>query len=154
VASHPNLLFALRVLPAAGSLVVVFLVAAPAFWIFEPYETVESISPGMAITAAVTTMGIAFVLFQAARMLVFHRRLTAQWTRSARPLQLEGIPISAYRLDSEFPLLAIAGIFRPRLLVANRLLESMSREQLAAALAHESGHLAARDNLRRFLLCM
>lgn len=151
---YPNLLFAIRVFPVVASLALVLFVAVPAYWTFEPYETRESVSPGLAVAAATAIVGIGLALYRVARMAALSRRLTKEWIRAATPLRLEGLPIAAYRLEHEFPLLAITGIMHPRLFVANRLLESLSREQMAAALAHELGHLAARDNLRRFLLCL
>ena len=39
-----------------------------------------------------------------------------------------------------------------RLFVASHVLDSLSEDEVLAAVAHERGHLAARDNLKRMLL--
>ena len=46
----------------------------------------------------------------------------------------------------------MVGTLRPRLFIAERVLESLTQEELMAAIAHECGHLAARDNLKRTLI--
>jgi Zn-dependent protease with chaperone function len=45
--------------------------------------------------------------------------------------------------------LALVGVWRPRLFIADKLLTALSPAELNAALAHESGHLAAHDNSKR-----
>jgi Zn-dependent protease with chaperone function len=67
---------------------------------------------------------------------------------------LKGVSIPAYGLDHQFPVVAVVGIHRPCLFVATRLLDSLPPEELAAVVAHEMGHLASRDNLRRLLLLL
>jgi Zn-dependent protease with chaperone function len=79
-------------------------------------------------------------------------RVTREWQRRAEAVQIEGVTIPAYRFDHDFPVMAVAGIVRPRLFIANKLLRALSPEELAAAAAHEMGHVASRDNLRRALL--
>jgi Zn-dependent protease with chaperone function len=48
-----------------------------------------------------------------------------------------------------FPVIAVVGIFRPRLFIAGHLFEELSAEELRAAVMHEHGHIAAHDNLKR-----
>ena len=55
-------------------------------------------------------------------------------------------------MDSAAPLMAVAGILRPRLIVSRSVLRALSVEQFAAAVRHERAHQASRDNLKR--LCM
>src|SRR6185503_5338698 len=57
-----------------------------------------------------------------------------------------------FELNHEFPLLAVVGTIRPRLFVADQVLSSLTPSELRAAIAHEAGHLSARDNLKRSLL--
>jgi hypothetical protein len=147
-------LFALRMFPAAFSIFVVVFGAFPAYWALEPLETGEEIGVKLAAVALLAVFGIAASIGRVLRSGLASRRLTAEWMRAAQPLLVDGLAIPAYRLEHDFPVLAIAGIIRPRLFVASQLLESMSPQQMAAALTHEAGHLAARDNLRRLLLVM
>src|SRR5262249_21742559 len=50
------------------------------------------------------------------------------------------------------PVIAIVGAIRPKLFIADHLFQSLTTEEMAAAIAHEIGHLAARDNLKRVAL--
>jgi Zn-dependent protease with chaperone function len=70
----------------------------------------------------------------------------------AIPVNIESISIPTYCIEHKFPVVAVVGAIRPRLFIARKVIDSLSSEELTAALAHESGHLVARDNLKRGLL--
>jgi BlaR1 peptidase M56 len=55
---------------------------------------------------------------------------------------------------SQYPLLAVAGLFWPRIILSQCLLENtaFSRPLLEIALAHETAHVRQRDNLKHFIL--
>lgn len=72
--------------------------------------------------------------------------------QNAEPIQADGVAIPAYRFRHHFPVIAVVGAIRPRLFIADYLIDSLSREELAAAIAHECGHLKAHDNLKRAML--
>jgi Zn-dependent protease with chaperone function len=96
--------------------------------------------------------GIAVSIY---RGLAAHRataNLTSDWLKQGEPIQIEGIDIDAYQIHHAFPLIAIVGFLRPRLFIASQVLELLTPEEITAAVAHENGHLAARDNLKRGLL--
>ncbi|HVF49127.1 MAG TPA: M48 family metalloprotease, partial [Pyrinomonadaceae bacterium] len=48
--------------------------------------------------------------------------------------------------------IAVVGVLRPTLFIAEQVLDSLTREELEVALAHEKGHLIARDTLKRAVL--
>ena len=70
---------------------------------------------------------------------------------AATEIQLPGIDVRAFQLAHQFPIIAVIGTLRPRLFIADQVLQSLSADELAAAIAHEYGHLTARDNLKRGL---
>jgi beta-lactamase regulating signal transducer with metallopeptidase domain len=78
--------------------------------------------------------------------------LERQWLRAATITSLPLIKIPTYRIAHPFPIIAVVGTVRPRLFIAEQVLESLTEDELAAAIAHEGGHLAARDNFKRALL--
>jgi Zn-dependent protease with chaperone function len=47
---------------------------------------------------------------------------------------------------------SLAGLWRPRLLLADGVLGALGPDELDAVVAHELAHLRARDNLKRLLL--
>src|SRR5262249_21743930 len=48
--------------------------------------------------------------------------------------------------------IALSGVFRPRLLVTRGLVDALSSAELAASVAHEVGHRRALDNLKRLIM--
>ncbi len=129
-----RLLLALRLLPATGALFVVaaFCVPSYLFWEQEPGgEEIGWLCLGVAFTAAVLAVNSAIHLAQA----------LSRSARYARHCERTGAPV-----------LMLAGILRPRLVVSDAILQALSAEQLEAALRHEQAHRRAFDNFKRLLL--
>jgi Zn-dependent protease with chaperone function len=151
-ASRARLLFSLRTLPALLAFLSVALLLIPSYLAYEPRHTSEGVSFKLAVLALVSATGIAVSLY---RGLATHRataRLMADWLREGKPIQVADIEIEAYQIEHTFPLIAIVGFLRPRLFIASQVLKLLGPEEIAAAVAHENGHLTARDNLKRGLL--
>ncbi len=151
-ATRAQLLFAMRVFPPIIAIVCVSALLLPAYITHEPRHKVEPVSLKLGALAAISAGGLLLALWRGAMAWVATRRLVNDWLRSAEPVRFDEIPIPAYRLRHRFPVIAIVGAFRPKLFIADQLFQSLTREEMAAAIAHERGHLAARDNLKRALL--
>jgi Peptidase family M48 len=78
-------------------------------------------------------------------------RVIGAWKQSATPLQMPQWSRRAWTIQPPSPVVAVAGFFRPELFVASRVVATCSRDELAAIAAHEAAHVAARDNLVRWL---
>jgi Zn-dependent protease with chaperone function len=59
------------------------------------------------------------------------------------------LPVLA--VETPFPLVAVVGVFKPRLLVAQQVVAACNRAEIDAMVAHEYAHVAAGDNLTRLL---
>src|SRR5205807_3433126 len=57
-------------------------------------------------------------------------------------------------VESSAPVLGLAGIIHPRLVISRGLVTALSSDQLAAALRHERAHGVSRDNLKRLLILL
>ncbi len=150
--SRARLLFSLRTLPALLAFLSVALLVVPAYVAFEPRRAAETVSFKLGLLAFFSATGIAVSIY---RGIATHRataNLTADWLRQGERIQIAGIDIEAYRIEHPFPLVAIVGFLRPRLFIATHVLDTLSSQEITAAVAHENGHLAARDNLKRGLL--
>ena len=147
-----EILFTLRVAPPAVALVSVAAFLIPAFLAHEPYSTTEVVSKKLAVLSVVSASGVALALWRALRSWMATRRLLREWLANAREIQLAGVRISTFALSHSFPIIAVVGTMRPRLFIAERVLKSLNEEELKAAIAHECGHLSARDNLKRSLV--
>jgi Zn-dependent protease with chaperone function len=150
--ARANLLFALRALPLLTASACVLALLLPAYVIHEPRHTDEEVSSTLFTLATLSAVGIALAVVRGVRAWAATRRLVGDWLRHAEPAELPNINVPAYVLRHSFPLIAVVGVFRPRLFVASQVLEALGREELAAAVAHEVGHLRARDNLKRAAL--
>src|SRR5262249_4411882 len=50
------------------------------------------------------------------------------------------------------PLMALVGVIRPRLVVTRGVVSALTPDELRAGIAHEIGHLRARDNVKRLAM--
>ncbi len=145
-------LFALRILPVAIAAVSVAALLLPAYIEHESRQNADEFSIKLAALAAISATGLLLAAWRGVAAWVATRRLVNNWLRNAEPVKLDQAPVPAYRLRHPFPVVAVVGAIRPRLFIADQLFDNLSQEELAAAIAHECGHLAARDNLKRALL--
>jgi Zn-dependent protease with chaperone function len=147
-----ELLFTLRISAPAIAIIAVAAVFVPAFITHEPYATGEVVSKKLAALAILSAAGVALALARAIRSWFATRSLLRDWLVSAKPIQVAGVTKPTYSLPHSFPIIAVVGTFRPRLFIAERVLKSLTEDELAASIAHECGHLNARDNLKRSVL--
>jgi hypothetical protein len=150
--ARARLLFSLRTLPALLAFLSVALLLVPAYIAHEPRHAAETVSFKLGLLAFISAIGIAVSIYRAIATHRVTSKLTSDWLKQGKPIQLNGIAIEAFQIDHTFPLIAIVGFLRPRLFIANQVLEILTPEEISAAAAHENGHLAARDNLKRGLL--
>lgn len=151
-ASRATLVFLLRTFPLVTSLACVALLLAPAYVEHEPRVSHENVSTKLALIAFASAIGLALALWRGIASWQKTSRLTSDWLRHAEPIELPQVTIPAYRMEHQVPVIAIVGVFRPRLFVANSILASLSETELLAALEHETAHVVTYDNLRRGLM--
>ena len=150
--TRSDLLFTLRLAAPAFAVVAVLLFVTPSYLDYEPYSTPEIVSKKLAALALLSFASIAFALVRTIRSSRATSALRKQWLSKAERIQVPGINVPAFRIPHHFPIIAIIGTFKPRLFIADNVLTCLSEDEMAAAIAHECGHLAARDNLKRTLL--
>jgi Zn-dependent protease with chaperone function len=135
--------------PFAAGLACVALVV-PAWLIYEPRDTQETSGLALVMLAAA---GLALIVGRVGggvRDALRTRRVVQFFRREG--LELAGLPAPASRAAYGFPVAALAGLWRPRLLLAESVLGALQREELDAVVAHELAHAKACDNLKRLLL--
>jgi Zn-dependent protease with chaperone function len=147
-----TILFGLRVLPPAFALTFIVALLIPAYLLYEPYPTPESAGLPLLALAALSASSIAHATYRTITSWLVTRGMIAAWMRRAEPIHVGSVEIPAYRLSIMSPLLAVVGTLRPRLFVASQVLDSLSPEEVSVALAHERGHLLARDTLKRAVM--
>ncbi len=145
-------LLALRLLPTALALLVCVGVVLPAFLRHEPRATDERVGLGLLLAAAVSSALLVAGGVRAAGGILATRRLVLRWRRTGRPIRLQGVPHPTFAVDEDFPIVAVAGCVRPELFLSRHVLARCTSAELAAIVAHETGHLRRRDPWSRFLL--
>jgi Zn-dependent protease with chaperone function len=151
-ATQAQVLLYLRLLPLACALIFVLGFIVPAYLHHEPHLTDEVVSLKLAVFAALCFAGLALAVWRGLHSWIATRRLVADWLRHSQPVELAGVGVPVYRLRHRFPVIAVVGVARPRLFIAEHLFDELSAEELSAAVMHEHGHLAAHDNLKRATL--
>lgn len=151
-ASRARAVFLLRIIPAAAGASIVIILLAPAYLVNEPRATAEVVSLKLAILALASALGLVLAIIRGLGSWRATYRLAADWRSKGELISLPAMPIPTYRITHRFPVIAVVGALRPRLFVASQVLDSLTPEEISAALAHEKGHLATRDNLKRGLL--
>jgi len=74
--------------------------------------------------------------------------------RHGRKITVPGEPTPALLLADKAPVLAVAGVVHPRLVISRRVMRGLNAEQRDAALRHERAHRISRDNIKRFLILL
>jgi len=150
--TRASVIFALRTWPAACALLCVAALLFPAYFIYEPRASNEAVTTKLALLAALSVFGLTLAVRRGLGAWWATHKLIEDWLHHAEPIRLRNVSVPVYRIEHRFPLIAVVGAFRPRLFVASQIFDALSDAELKAALTHEIGHLAARDNLKRTLV--
>jgi Zn-dependent protease with chaperone function len=150
--ARARVLFALRVVPALLSILVVMFLLVPSYLAYEPRHTNEIVSFKLGFLAFLSAVGLSLAIVRSFAAWRATARLTANWLGHSERITLAEIEIETFRIDHAFPVIAIVGVLHPRLFVASHVLELLTPEEIGASVAHENSHLAARDNLKRGLM--
>jgi hypothetical protein len=127
-------------------------VTLTAFLRHEPGAMIETPGWPLFVAAAfaliLAGMSVALLIVRSWRTSRFFRAAE----RAARPVTLPGVTLPAWQVETAFPLVALAGVWRPRLLIARRVLEQLPDDELQVVLQHELAHARQRDNVARWLV--
>lgn len=149
-----RLLLALRLFPAGIGLLAVCVLCLPSYLLLEPHASAEKVGLACSLAALLGAAVWAGAMFRVLRAAGASWRCARDWQRIGKPFRLPDEVADILVVDDEAPLLALAGVFRPRLVASRAVLERLSPDQLNAALRHESAHHASRDNFKRLLLLL
>lgn len=158
--SAARFLFTLRMLPSALGLAVVLGLCVPSYLWLEPQFASERVGFTCLLLAALACIASSRSLVRTALALKASARLRSEWRHSGGGAQLtreESQSVSDKRallVQKKEPLLALSGIFRPRMVISRGVLAELSKEQLDVAVRHEMAHRESRDNLKRLLLVL
>lgn len=151
-ATRARLIFILQTFPATLALLVVAVFLIPSYLVFEPRQAGETVSVKLGLLVLFSVIGILLALWRGIAAWLATRSLVNNWQSHSETVLLENLPIPAYRINHQFPVVAVVGVVCPRLFIANQIFDSLNEGELAAVIAHEAAHVAAKDNLKHWLM--
>jgi len=151
--TRAEILFVMRIGPPVLAIVAIGAFMIPSYLLYEPHKTDESVSWKLGLLATLSAIGVGLAIARGIRTWLATRSLLNDWLANSTRIELEAIGVPTFVLQhSSFPIIAVVGALRPRLFIADHVLDSLSTEELAAAVSHECGHLAAHDNFKRSVM--
>ena len=150
--TRAEILFVMRIAPPVIAIVAIAAFMIPSYLTYEPHTTEEFVSWKLGGLATLSAIGVALAFTRGVRSWLATRSLLREWLASSTPTRLDSIAVPTFILQHNFPIIAVVGALRPRLFIATQVFESLTKEELAAAIAHEYGHLAAQDNFKRSVM--
>ena len=151
VTTAPLDLLSLRLLPAAGGLLVALTIALPAFLSYEPHREHEVPGPILIVLAAFAVVCLAHGLWRGWNACSVAQTLLRRWGLDQ---SRSGAHLSAVHVvDAAEPLVGVIGAWRPRVIATESVRAACDPEEFREVLAHEAAHVAACDNLK-LLLCI
>lgn len=145
-------LFFLRMLPLLLGVAAVVGLCVPSYLWLEPDATPERAGWACLVWALLGATNLSHSIVRAACAMFDSLRRKKSWQLASRKAQLAGDTTRALVVASQRPLLALAGVIQPRLVISSSVLRALSEDELEVALLHENAHRISRDNLKRFLL--
>jgi len=149
-----RLLFVLRILPMTLTVFAVLAFCIPSYLWLEPEAAGEKVGLLCFLTAV---LGGLIWMLSVSRVIAAVRGTSKYMHRCeqhGRHVDVPGESSPALVLRDETPVLAVAGMVRPRLVISESVLQGLSPEQRDAAVRHEQAHRASRDNVKRFLMLL
>lgn len=144
-------LFVFRMFPLALTLFLVVGFCIPSYLWLEPRSIGEEVGYACLTAALLGAFGWTLSLLRVGFSLLRTSRYMSSCERSGEEIALEGESSPVLVVKHKAPVMAVAGLLRPKLIVSDNVLHKLTPEQREAALRHEQAHRASRDNLKRFL---
>ena len=145
-------LFRIRMTPGVLGASIAFLIVLPTFLAYEPRDTDESVPVTVTLLACLGAALLLRGVWRAARAWWATRAVVREWQRRGRRVEQFDSPLPVFAVEEAFPTVAVVGVARPALFIAERVLRECPADEVRAMLHHECAHVAKRDNLKRFLM--
>jgi Zn-dependent protease with chaperone function len=149
-----GLLLAARLLPPVAAALAVAGICVPSYLWLEPDATVEKVGLGCLAAALLSVAIWGISMGRGLRAVALSIRYERHCRQVGREIRLAGETTPALVIEGAAGLLALAGVFHPRLVVSGAVVRELSAGQLAAALRHERAHATSHDNLKRLLMLL
>ena len=147
-------LLALRLAPFALATFAVLALCIPSYLSFEPGATREEVGLASVIATSLTALLFTISVARAIRAVVSTTSYARACLKSGMQIQTATTFSPITVVDSNAPVLAMVGAFRPQFVISRNVLETLSPEELDCAIRHERAHRTSADNFKRLLLLL
>ncbi len=152
--SAARFLFVLRILPMALTFFAVLAFCIPSYLWLEPEASGEKVG---FVCFLMASLGAGIWALSVSRVVSAVNgtvRYLHRCEQHGKTINVPGEVSPALLLEEKAPVLAVAGVVNPRLLISKSVLDGLTLEQRDAALRHEQAHRTSRDNIKRFLILL
>ena len=145
------LLFALRMLPLSAASLFVAALVVPSFVFLEPYRTGESVG---VLGFLLALGGLVILVSGVVSSLIAWRRTACFVTAHSTgdELRVKGLDTPGRGIKASMPMVLVAGIHRPKLLISEGATGLLEPGELDVAIQHELAHVVAHDNLKKLMI--
>lgn len=147
-------LLVLRLLPAAGAVLMVLAVCMPSYLWLEPEAPTEHVGYGCLAAALLGAAMWGLAIARGVRALAGSWLFLRHCRHAGHPARLADESVETWIVEGSAPLLALGGLLCPRLLASRGVVDALPPEQLAVALRHERAHWTSHDNLKRLCILL
>ena len=152
--SAAGLLLAARLFPSWAAVLAVAGICVPSYLWLEPETAIEQVGLGCLVAALLGVASWGISAGRGLRAIGLSIRFERHCRRLGHEVQLGAENARVSVVDEAAGLFALAGILHPRLVISRKVFQSLSAEELRAALRHERAHATSGDNLKRLLLLL
>lgn len=146
-------LLGLRLLPVMFAAVVVTGLCMPSYLWLETNDSTERVGLACCALALLGALLCTDSLIRSVRgVFISWRGVMRSKDAGLEKRTKESLPITT--VNSDAPVLALAGLLRPRVIVSRSILQSLSGEELETAIEHERAHHRSHDNWKRLALTL
>ena len=145
-----DVLFFLRILPLAVSLLICATFVVPSFLLLEPRVSSENVGEIPLALAVACALLFAASAYNAWIAYVRTMATVKTWLKGATELPALGA-VRIFEILPHVPALTLTGVSSSRVLVSGSAAAVLVQEELDAALKHEIAHARRRDNLKKLL---
>jgi Zn-dependent protease with chaperone function len=147
-------LFFMRMSPVVLTLFAVLGFCIPSYLWLEPEVSGEKVGFFCVLTAVLGVAIWALALMRVVGAVRGTNRYLHDCERHGRKITVRGADSPALLLADKTPVMAVAGVLRPQLVISRRVMRGLSPEQREAALSHERAHCESGDNLKRLMILL
>jgi len=150
-ANTASLLFGLRILPFAISVVVTVFFTLPSFWLMERHSLDEDAGTFILALCALCICGAG--VFRALKIQRRTKLAVQQWLAKRTKVECS-VRTPSLSAAQGAPPVILVGISKPRVMISDAAATLLSDSELHAAIRHEISHARSGDNLKKVLVSL